>query len=588
MAQQAKIIDVTRSYIPVDPNTFPQTMHATGNEDNPEERVPVIPYQGFNFLPTVYGYKSFFGLNSKFDADALTSNVDEIFVIQTETFRNILVALCDDGIWTKRGDVSGIWIPDITLSIPTAGQHKNWTYCVIANTLYCYRQGEASVWKLNTANSWVPTAFTPNFLNMTGQIGIFRAGARLGFWDSSDSVAWSNPDDTADFTPNAATMAGNTKFNGVMGRIVTIKPEDDGFIIYCTKSIVRVVRDFSSAYLWGSKTLIENAGISYHFEVAVGPNDSLHFALTSVGLYKIEGGQMENLIPGVVDYLKKSRQPIGLQFIQGRYLFFEILDVELIEGAVNFTTETIPEQTLTIQEAVSIYESFLIQESGGGGSRGILSAIQQHHDSIQVWRSSGGCFSGIGYCTNTDYPVFEDHISATIAPATLSALNANPETYFQFTGTGAAYSVVGPDGITNVPVLPTPLLPIPSAHKTQSFTEDNEQNFFSKQEEQWYGERRFTDLWLSKLKEIEDIRREATIVDAGTYPIGETIEEEYTFGPFLDLSFSGESNRIYGEYDIIDEDEEISTGWNGAFLHRSITQTFEIVITVKTETKEVL
>lgn len=583
MAQVAKIIDVTRSYVPVDPATFPQNLHATQAEDAPEERVPVIPYQGYNFLPTAYGYKSFFGLNSKLDVDALTSRVDEIFVIQTETLRNILVALCEDGIWTKRGDVSGVWTHDITLTVPAVGVHKNWTYCVITNQLLCYRQGEASVWKLNTANSWVPTAFVPNTLNMAGQIGIFKAGARMGIWDSDGSIAWSNFDNFGDFVPSAATMAGSAKFNGILGKIVTIKPEDDGFIVYCTKSIIRVMRDFSSAYLWQTKTLVENTGVSYAFEVAHGTDDSVHFALTSTGLFKIQQGQMENLIPGVIDYLKKPRQPIGLQIFQGRYLFFELMDPSFINAQVEFTQETIPEQTLTIQEAIMIGNSFVFNYGSMSpmDTGKLLDALSQHHDSIQVWRSTGGCYSGIGYCLDTDYPVYEDHISATIAPATLSAFDAAPADYFQFTGTDPSYSVVGPDGTTNVPVLPFPIPPTPAQHKGNSYVADNEQNFFAKQDGQWYGERRFQELWMEKLEEIERIVRTAEMADTGAFTIGEVLEEEYTFGPFLDLSFLGESNRMMGEFALTED-------WNGVFMHRSITKTFEIVINVRTVTQELL
>ena len=44
-------------------------------------------------------------------------------------------------------------------------------------------------------NGYYPEAQEPSFLNMAGQKGIFRAGIRLGFWDSLGSVQarWSSP-----------------------------------------------------------------------------------------------------------------------------------------------------------------------------------------------------------------------------------------------------------------------------------------------------------------------------------------------------------------------------------------------------------
>src|SRR5437764_1133039 len=101
MTQLAKIIDITKTFVPVDPNAFPETLLGTAREDTPTQAAPVVAYEGYNFMPTAYGYRSYFGINQKVNIDALTSRVDHVFIIQTLTFENILVALCEDGIWTK-------------------------------------------------------------------------------------------------------------------------------------------------------------------------------------------------------------------------------------------------------------------------------------------------------------------------------------------------------------------------------------------------------------------------------------------------------------------------------------------------------
>jgi hypothetical protein len=593
MAQAAKIIDVTRSYVPVDPETFPQTMHGTTGEDNPEERTPVIPYQGYNFLPTTYGYKSFFGLTSNLDVDALTSRVDEIFIIQTETLRNILVALCEDGIWTKRGDTTGVWTHNITLAIPAVGAHKNWTYCVIANQLLCYRQGEASVWKLNTANLWVPTAFVPNTLNMSGQIGIFKAGARLGFWDSDGSVAWSNFDDFGDYVPAIATMAGFAKFNGIVGKIVTIKPEDDGFIIYCTKSIVRVVRNFASAYLWETKTLVENTGISYSFEVAMGTNDSIHFALTSTGLFKIEKGQMENLIPGVVDYLKKARQPIGLQIFQGRFLFFEVLDLNLITGQVNFQRQILPATTFSLQDAYELYinfdpaADFTMQDN-----QNLLSALQQWHGPIQVKQANAPCALEFnGYCEEKDHPIFESVFATVFSLDNLMAFAQNPTRDYFFETSGYPYAGDITIAISNVTLSNASASLLSQVPQNQllislgpvgnnSGIEPFASNFFSRQEELWHLDSKFFDTWRSA---IELAFADTFVCDQ--YDLGlvdtsaPTFSQESTFTivALIDPGFFSEANRVYGEYGI-------NASWKGLFAHKSLTRIVTAQVTTKTFT----
>src|SRR5690348_15105999 len=114
-AQSAKFIDITRSFIPLDPATFPDTLHGTAREDFPEDAAKVVAYKGKNFLPTSYGYKSYFGMNSALGIDALTSRLDRILILQTSIFSNILVAMCEDGIWLKQGEEAGAWTHAITL-----------------------------------------------------------------------------------------------------------------------------------------------------------------------------------------------------------------------------------------------------------------------------------------------------------------------------------------------------------------------------------------------------------------------------------------------------------------------------------------
>ena len=73
MAQQAKYIDITHfcTYLPIDPITLPENSQATTGEDAPEQKIPVIPYEGYNFMPTSVGYRSYFGANSQLNVDDL-------------------------------------------------------------------------------------------------------------------------------------------------------------------------------------------------------------------------------------------------------------------------------------------------------------------------------------------------------------------------------------------------------------------------------------------------------------------------------------------------------------------------------------
>ena len=482
--QRTKNIDVNRSFIPVDPNAFPENYIVVTSEDSPDKNKPVVAYEGHNFLPTPYGYKSYFGTNAELGIDALTSRVDEIITFQTQAYENILVALCEDGIWTKRANAAGAWVHDIVLAVPVAGYIRNWTYCVISNELYCYRAQGASYYKISaisefaefsnalsavdpltinyintgtlligtyayavapivagrlqpatayasitnaaaganrltfktivgvttyriyrTFNSvtkyydmvlvtaptsivtqyfddeglveWVTPAegvnvyplsyqagevktITPNFLNMEGQQGIFKAGGRLGFWDSLNSIAWSNLDDFSDFTPAILTMAGNTIFQEVLGKIVTIIGMAEDFVIYATKSIVLIRQTESTSQIWASKLLVKGTGIILPREVAVSTPDTKHFAYASNGLYKIEKGDAEVIVPEVTDYLKESNLPVYLRVIEGRFLFLGILDGTYIDGLVGNTEFTLPPEALVYE--TPIYDAAQIDD----------------------------------------------------------------------------------------------------------------------------------------------------------------------------------------------------------------------------------
>ena len=123
MAQKPQVIDITRSYVPGDPNAFPQNLVSTQREDLEEETPPIVIYEGYNFIPTAYGYRSYFGDNSKLDISTLASRCDELFIYQLGNLKNIIIALCEDGIhYTASTTLAGaLWTHGITLTIPPAG-----------------------------------------------------------------------------------------------------------------------------------------------------------------------------------------------------------------------------------------------------------------------------------------------------------------------------------------------------------------------------------------------------------------------------------------------------------------------------------
>lgn len=352
MAQDSQVIDITRSYIPIDPNAFPQNLVSTQAEDKEEKQPPILIYEGYNFIPTAYGYRSYFGDNAKLDIAALGGRCDILFIYQIGNLKNLIIALCENGLWyTKNTTVSGAtWTQGITLSVPAVGTYKRWTHTVIDNNLYVYREGESTYWKMTTTGysmsgadvTLTITAVTPSFLNMTGQKGIFRANAALAFWDSANSISWSSPLDYQDFSPSLTTLAGNTTFAGILGTIVTVKSQGDGFVIYTNKGIVGI-RYISSSTLWEATTISDIAGIFSFKEVTNGLTENEHFAYTSIGIKKIgkynalsKAHAFESIMPDVYDLLRESNDYVMLQMVNGRYLFFCLINDDYINGKTTF------------------------------------------------------------------------------------------------------------------------------------------------------------------------------------------------------------------------------------------------------------
>lgn len=343
MAQIPKIIDITRTYVPVDPQNFPSNLIATEKQDEPTRSAPILAYEGYNFLPTSYGYKSYFGTNAQFDILPLPAEakVDEVFIVATKQYKNFFVALCDIGIYTNTGEAGAEWVHQIVLAAAPAGTHREWTYTVIENKVYYYQQGADHFWEMDSVTPIVFTECTPNFINMEGQRGIFKAGSRLGFWDSMGSISWSSIDDYEDFTPSIKTLAGSAIWIEVKGPIVTILSCGDGFIIYGTTSIVQIRRNLSSALQWEPNVIMGTSGPAYSTQVTSASPDTVQFAYTGAGLLRIENGTAENIITETIDLLKESIYPVSIRLMENRYLVFELIEDKFVEGLVEYKSVSV-------------------------------------------------------------------------------------------------------------------------------------------------------------------------------------------------------------------------------------------------------
>lgn len=343
MTQQVRIIDLKNSYLPVDPNTYSpnilsDSMIARGDE------LPVSPYDGYNFMPTEYGYRSFFGDTEEYKADPLPRETDGVVVFQNIEYLNFVIALSSDGIrWRVKDsvdDTSWHFQEGRPVEEENPGYYP-WTYTILDNKLFCYQQQAENYWvfyfdpvhaeqhpdfdPLDPIGGYRPYKVVPTFLNMAGQVGIFRAGARLAFWDSANAIATSSVDDLSDFTPSVSTLADVVVYSQVQGRITTVKPMGEGFIIYAAQNIVAVARDLSADLTWRG-TVIHPHGVLYPRQIVAGERDEVHYVISTSEILHIQAAQCSPILPDFNTMLRRETKPFYVTLYGQRYLVFLPLD----------------------------------------------------------------------------------------------------------------------------------------------------------------------------------------------------------------------------------------------------------------------
>lgn len=201
-----------------------------------------------------------------------------------------------------------------------------WHVAVVQNTLYAFRQGEAGIyvydplamtWAIHTAASAVNPLL---FANIPQMVGICEGRGRVIAWDTTDSI-YIGPNTrtaTLDFTPSVATGADVLKVAALKGKIVTILPFTEGFIIYATASIIRAVYDGTS-YVFRYVALSSTNGINDAYAVTVA-DDNLHYAMTDLGLVAVTSQGLKDISQQASDQIKASNVQPRLEYVANRYL----------------------------------------------------------------------------------------------------------------------------------------------------------------------------------------------------------------------------------------------------------------------------
>lgn len=368
-----------------------KTGNNTAGEDSPSNPSPARIVDIRNVMPTEDGYFSAFApitLNvdsrtfvephpfkyTEFAEDQNTRSLaalkmartQQVIPYETAAGVRVYVILAETGIFVRNHmipigeDIAEpekvVGPADVVEAIsPEEGVFNLWTTAVIDGNLYCYLQGKEEVYVIGDLGTHLSmetlgtehrivrkwesdilqvVAAKPSFLNMSGQVGIFRAGNRLGFWDSDNSIAWSSAFDKMDFTPDVTSLAGATKFAALTGTIISILPTTRGFLVYATSSVLNAVPS-GSEELWAADLVLAETGIEYYFQATTGSNPDQHFAWTKTGLYRIQGGKAEKILE---DDYRALRATLGNE-TEALYRLTAIDDTYLVISRASYWEE---------------------------------------------------------------------------------------------------------------------------------------------------------------------------------------------------------------------------------------------------------
>lgn len=464
------MIELRRSLLILNSKMMPVNLGRAGFEDQPEAGLPIAPYYARNVLPTQHGYKSAFApapmssYSSQVAEQGIKyTQIQDVLVYQTRSGDRVSLGLTATGLWAwvaRQFPVSGVVdtndLIDWTLLSGTpynSNEYFLWTNCTIDNILYIYCQGLDRVYMVGSLTDILneeaaganvlysdEKAFfaiaerTPGFINMEGQIGIFKAANRLGFWDSDNAVAWSSAVDKMDFTPDATTFAGITTFTDVVGEIVMIKSHGKGFVIYCTGSIVHCRELSGSPEKFSGAAILTNTGVAYSTQVAQADPDALHYAWTPAGLLVINNGSPSWIEPEVSQYLLEDWQLVRLQVIQQTNLVISVAQT-YTDAPTQLFARVISDGTgkvgiFNFREETFTYQWYdWLTDLISGALRDRQDQFPDFENTDQAPMPGLGsdraivpCFSGAGFAPLSRYPGIETLAWSNFVPVDLGSI----------------------------------------------------------------------------------------------------------------------------------------------------------------------
>lgn len=119
------------------------------------------------------------------------------------------------------------------------------------------------------------------------------------------TIYTSSANDALEFSPSLQTNAQGESVISLRGRIVTVLPLHDGFVIYTTHNAVAGMYSGNALYPWTYREIPGASGVRNPEHVSHDSNYEAHWAWTTSGLQLVSKSDARNVFPEISDFLSQ-------------------------------------------------------------------------------------------------------------------------------------------------------------------------------------------------------------------------------------------------------------------------------------------
>jgi hypothetical protein len=198
-------------------------------------------------------------------------------------------------------DSTNAWVSDPKIvpsgAVPSVANLKGRTFVCFAKAAEFYE------WNSGT---FVLDVVVFTALTVANIEGLCASTGYLLAW-TFDTIFWSNTLDPTDFVPNVATGAGSEKILSNKGRIIYVRPIDDGFIVYTTQNTIYAFYSGNIQFPWVFKELKGSAGLRTHEHSCEASAENKIFVYSTAGLMKFNRVRADQTLPVLSEFLSSRK-----------------------------------------------------------------------------------------------------------------------------------------------------------------------------------------------------------------------------------------------------------------------------------------